>query len=687
METKTLTQEALSWRQHNSTNSTNAKERMALLVQAINYHNLMYYERATSDVSDAIYDQLFDYLKELEEVYPQHTSITSPTQTVGYASSDRVFDKVKHPSPMLSLDKAYTHKDLLDWDRRNRKVLEVSNVTYELAPKLDGIAIELIYEDDRLVMALTRGDGHVGDNVTDNTVSVKDVPTHVPAFIYNLPRIVVRGEVLISKSDFATLGKLGLSNARNAASGALRQKDSAKVAERKLSAVIYDVCDIESTPLTDTQEQKQELLRNLGFTTPTHEPIICKNIYEVLNVCESWQSKREQYPYEIDGLVIKVNQAEQQQQLGSTSHHPRWAIALKFDAQRAYTTLEDVVFQVGKTGIVTPVAHLKAINLGGTTITRASLHNEDFMLDKDIHYGDSVLLERAGDVIPYIVSVDKSKRDGTERAVRFPDNCPCCQKPIFRWDDESVWRCDNASCDDQLMGQLIAFTSKKAMNIVGLGEETVKQLYMAGIIKNIPDIYNIDYDSVMNLSGFGERSVEKMKANIERSKRMPLKNLIIGLGIKDIGRTIATALVEQINSIEELYKMSVADLQAIDKVGEKKAQQIFDYFDRGINRDMIARLQSYGVQTWKDEPVKADANSLLEGKTFLFTGRFETMKRSDATKLVKEYGGKVLSGVSKKLNYLVAGEKAGSKLAKAQRISSVKIINEQDFYQLLGIDK
>ncbi|HMS50882.1 MAG: NAD-dependent DNA ligase LigA [Sphingobacteriales bacterium] len=672
------------------------------LRQVINYHDWRYYVLADSNIPDTNYDYLFDALKALESQYPETKTPDSPTQRVAHGVVDE-FTTVAHLTPMLSLDKAYTEQNITDWVATVQKLIEGAVPSFMIEPKLDGSSIALVYENDLLIRGATRGDGERGDDITHNLKTLPTIPLRANFSKYGIAKAEVRGEVLISKHSFEQInlqrkerGESELANPRNSAAGALRQKDSSKMAERQLEAFIYQISaayDADGNNLLAKQivshSQCIEILSQIGFRiTKSVNGVANNKIYtqidDAITDCIAFKNARNLYPYEIDGVVVKLNDLRQQDQCGSTSHHPRWAIAYKFDSRQAATTLESVDFQVGRTGAVTPVARLKTVNLAGANITNVSLHNQDFITEKDIRIGDTVLVERSGDVIPYIVKVLTENRTGQEQAIVFPDICPSCGTHLVRPQDEAIWRCINSECPAQVEEKIIHFVSKDAMDIRGLGREIIIRMMREGFISQIPDIYRLPYEKIAILEGFGEKSVANLQANIEASKNQSLSRLIIGLGIREVGATKAITLANAAKSIAQIAKFTTEQLLGLTDFGPRIVENVHNFFANAHNLHLIAELESLGVNTLqRAEDAPQQSSDKLTGLNFLFTGSLPTLTRSQAEALVTENGGSVLGSVSKKLNYLVVGSDAGSKLEKAQKISTIKIISEAEFMHLL----
>ncbi|MFK7908095.1 MAG: NAD-dependent DNA ligase LigA, partial [Chitinophagales bacterium] len=664
------------------------------LREVIQYHDWLYYVKAASVIADIDYDYLFDYLKAIEEKYPELVSPDSPTQRVAQGLSDD-FTTVNHLIPMLSLAKAYSSQDLLDWDETVKKLTQEEQIEYSVEPKFDGASIAVVYQNDKLVRGATRGNGVAGDDITNNIRTIPTIPLSAAFSDYGIVRAEVRGEVVIHKERFkkinekrAAKGEALLANPRNSAAGALRQKKSHKVMERKLEGFIYQVGlatkgdDRDALGDLKSHDDSMKILYKLGFKTALKDENdmshVFQSIEEVVNYCNEWGEKRDDYPYEIDGMVIKVNNYKLQDQLGATGHHPRWAIALKFEAKAATTKLLNVDYQIGRTGAITPVAKLETVNVAGANISNASLHNEDYITEKDIRIGDTVIVQRAGDVIPYIAGVVEKDRNGSEEIIKFPDTCPSCNTQLVKPEEEAVWRCINIECPAQVEERIIHYVSKGAMDIRGFGKDIVKRFVAEGLLHNIEGIYELDYDAILQLDKWGERSVENLKNSIEASKNQEMYRLLIGLGIREVGRGTTKRLTEVISDIEELKDWAVEKLQELPDIGPKVAANIVDFFQNEQNLELIAKLKAFGVNTKKLETeVKVTGGKLAE-KTFLFTGSLQQFTRNDAKKMVEDNGGKIVSSVSKKLNYLVVGEKAGSKLKKAQTIDTITILSEDE---------
>ncbi len=673
------------------------------LIKVIEYHEWRYYVLDQPVLSDFEYDTLFRNLQLLEQEYPHLTKKDSPTQRVSNDLTEN-FKTVRHLTPMLSLDNSYNGEDLGDFDERVKKLTETEDMSmgieYCVEPKFDGGTIVLVYENDQLVRAATRGNGTDGDEITANAKAIMSIPLRANFSKYGIQKAELRGEVLIRKDLFDQIngersknGNQLFANARNAATGGLRLKDPKQVRERKLDAFIYQMGYASNASGEDmlaqfsTHNEQIELLSGAGFKVPklNEERALCKNIEEVVLHCNKWQSAREEYPFEIDGMVVKVNNLEMQDLCGYTSHHPRWAIAFKFKAKQATTKLLSIDYQVGRTGAVTPVARLEPVELAGATISNVSLHNADFIKEKDIREGDTVLVERAGDVIPYIVKPITELRDGSEKEVIYPTSCPVCKSELNRPEEEAVWRCVNSGCEAQIVGRLVHFVSKNAMNIDGFGEAYIERFYKEGMLKSLADIYRLDYNRISFFEGFGERSSEKLKLAIEQSKTNPASRLLYALGIRHIGRTNSKILISEVEKIQDLGEWSSEQLCALEDIGPIVAKQVVDNLGKAETIELLNELESLGVncrrlESEKKQEISADA--VLAGKTVVFTGTLVQMKRSEAKQMVINAGGKSVGSVSSKLNYLVAGEKAGSKLKKARDLG-ITILTEEEFLELI----
>ena len=661
------------------------------LKETLRFHEYNYYVLNQSLISDFEYDSLFKKLEYLENEYPSSITKDSPTQRVGNSLNGE-FEKVQHLVPMLSLENSYNEADVADFDRKAKEASGLNLIEYCVEPKFDGASISLIYENDFLVRATTRGDGVEGDDITTNIKQIKSIPLKASFSKYGIEQIEIRGEVIITKENFdkyneslIAQGLPTVANPRNTAAGSLRIKDPKEVAKRNLDAFLYHVSFIAASKqfAQNTHGAQLEMLWDCGFRSPSSQKKVCHSIAEVMEFVSDFEVKRDNLPYEIDGMVIKVNSLQLQETLGMTSHHPRWAIAYKFKARQATTTLIGIEYQVGRTGAVTPVAKLQPVFIGGVTVSSISIHNEEYIKEKDLKIGDTVLIERAGDVIPQIVQSIASKRNGGEREIIFPTHCPVCNSKLFKEEGEAVWRCINIECPAQVVEKMAHFVSKDAMDIKSFGEANVKKFFELGLLKDIPNIYTLNFEALTGLEGFGKKSIDNLKEAIETSKNQPLYRLIYGLGIRFVGETTAKTLANAVEHLLDYKTKTIDELQQLEDVGIKVAASIHHFFSNAQNIEMLEALERLGLQ-FKNTKKEIVAEGDLVGQTFLFTGTLSKLKRSDAEALAESKGAIIVSGVSAKLNYLVVGEDAGSKLEKAKKINTIKVISEDDFLQLIG---
>ncbi len=661
------------------------------LKDIIRFHEHRYYVMNDPLIADQEFDQLYDLLKKTEQNDPSLITPDSPTQRVGPGITKQ-FVTVQHLVPMLSLENSYNEDDLREWDRKARELSGLDELTYCVEPKFDGASISLIYENDLFVRGATRGDGVAGEDITLNLKQIKSIPLSAAFSQYGIQQAEIRGEVLMNKENFRKFNEQlleqnlpPLANPRNAASGSLRMKDATLVGKRNLEAFIYHVAYVHETA-TETSitshAKSLEMLWDLGFRSPVHEKKVLRGIAQVIDFCREYEARRDDLPYEIDGLVIKVNESVLQEKLGMTTHHPRWAIAYKFKARQSTSKLLQVEFQVGRTGSITPVAKIQPVPIGGVTVSSISLHNQDFIREKDIRLGDSLLVERAGDVIPYIVKSFPELRDGGETQIQFPSHCPVCHTALIKPEEEAVWRCPNNQCAAQVVERIIHFTSKDAMDIRGLGEANIRKFNALGWLTDVPSIYTLPFDTIKTMEGFGAKSVANLQEAIEKSKSQPLYRLINALGIRYVGETTAKTIAQSIHHLLDLAAMEQETLQQMEDVGQKVAESLFQYFHTEENIEMLKKLEALGLQL--QSIIKENTGGSLEGKSFLFTGTLMKLKRSEAEGLVEAQGGKILSGVSSKLDYLIVGEDAGSKLEKAKKIASIQILDEDGFLNMIG---
>ncbi|MCB9045126.1 MAG: NAD-dependent DNA ligase LigA [Chitinophagales bacterium] len=664
------------------------------LRETINYADWKYYVQDEPVLADVEYDTLFHKLKQLEEKYPEQVTADSPTQRVAKGLSEK-FPTVAHLVPMLSLDNTYNAEDLRDWDKRCKEFAGTDSIEYCVEPKYDGASISLIYENGKLVRAATRGDGVMGEEITTNAKMIRSLPLSAAFVQQGVSQVEIRGEVVIHKDVFAAYneqraaeGLAPLANPRNAASGTLRILDPQEVSKRKLSAILYHISDYtltgEKPPALNTHYDAINWLYQLGFPTPAKEMKVFKNIDGVIDYCNEFEARRDDLPFEVDGLVAKVNSFDMQDTMGMTSHHPRWAVAYKFKARQSTSKLLRVEFQVGRTGSITPVGKIEPVPIGGVMVSSLSLFNEDVVREKDLHIGDTVLVERAGDVIPYIVKPLSELRTGDEQPIVFPTVCPVCGEELDKPEGEAVLRCININCAAQVVERIIHYASKDAMDIRNLGDSNIRKFYDLGLLAHIPGIYKIDWDKVLTLEGFKEKSVNNLKTAIENSKTQPLNRVIFGLGIRYVGETTAKTLANAITNIKDLYDWNEEKLLALEDVGPKVASSVVHFFHNPENRHMLDELEAEGVNLVNTHSGNKQSGGELSGKTFLFTGTLTQFKRSAAEAMVEEKGGSILGGVSSKLNYLVVGADAGSKLEKAKKLGTVTILSEEEFLSMIG---
>ncbi|MCP4706115.1 MAG: NAD-dependent DNA ligase LigA, partial [candidate division Zixibacteria bacterium] len=650
------------------------------------YHSRMYYVLDSPEITDAEYDNLFDRLLQIENEYPDIVADDSPSQRVGGEPLPQ-FETVTHRIKMLSLQKVITKDEFIEFDERVKKGLgETDDIEYVIEPKLDGLAVELVYENGIFVLGSTRGDGSRGENITQNLKTIKTIPLRLSDEISKkYPLLEVRGEVIIRSSDFNKLNaKMEIedsppfANPRNAAAGSLRQLDSKITATRPLKFIAYGISATDQSNL-NSQKNVIELLANENF--PVNDNLnLAKSIADVSEHFDKLNSIRANLNYEIDGMVIKVNDFTRQKQLGEISRAPRWAVAWKFMAERAITKLLDIEFSVGRTGAVTPVAKLEPVKVGGAIVSNASLHNEDEINQLDIRIGDTVIIQRAGDVIPDIIRVvDKSKRDGTEEKVIFPDKCPSCGENISRPEGESAWRCFNTTCPAQIVERIFHFASNNAMEIDGLGGKLATQLVEKNLIRDPADLYFLTKEVLLPLDLMGEKRTQNLLDAIEKSKKRKLPRLIVALGIIGVGDTVALILAEYFEDFDKLIIATLDELTEINGIGPIIAKSISEYFANPGNQKMIEKMKKAGIVF---TPYKTETkSSKLSGKTFVITGTL-SRPRDYFKKLILNSSGKVVSTISKKTDYLLAGEKAGSKLEKAQKLG-VNIIAESELAKLL----
>ncbi|UKN01892.1 NAD-dependent DNA ligase LigA [Paracrocinitomix mangrovi] len=666
--------------------SEDIKNRIDKLVKEINFHNNAYYVKSAPVISDFEFDQMLKELEQLEHDYPQFASANSPTKRVG-GDITKKFESVTHEFPMLSLSNTYSEDEIKDWVVRIKKLSE-EEITYVCELKYDGVAIGIRYKNGELERAVTRGDGTQGEDVTTNVKTIKTVPltlhTETPA------EFEIRGEIFFPLENFSKLNKLRAeageelyANPRNTASGTLKSQDSKIVAERGLDCYLYGVYgyDLNFTSHSEAVKTAGEW----GFKIPdSNKRMIenCKTIEEIMDFISYWDKNRFQLPFEIDGVVIKVDNYDQQEQLGFTAKSPRWAIAYKFKAEQVSTRLNEVTYQVGRTGAITPVANLEPVLLAGTTVKRASLHNQDQIEKLDLHIGDQVYVEKGGEIIPKIVGVDMSFRSKADGVVEFISHCPECGTELIRKEGEAQHFCPNEiGCPPQIKGRIEHFISRKAMNIDGLGPETIDALYNSHLIENYADLYDLTFSQIVSLERMADKSANNAMASIEASLATPFEKVLFALGIRHVGETVAKKLARHFKNIDQLAAATFDELIAVNEIGEKIAIAIQSFFQEEKNRIIIERLKNVGIHF--EIEVVENASNTLKGQTFVISGVFEKVSRNELKELIEKNGGKNTGSISAKTNYLVAGENMGpAKLDKAQKLG-VKIISEDDFLTMI----
>ncbi|PTM07732.1 MAG: DNA ligase (NAD(+)) LigA [Bacteroidetes bacterium] len=660
------------------------QQQIKTLSEELRQHNYNYYVLDNPTISDYEFDIKLKQLQELEEKNPELAETNSPTQRVG-GEVTKNFETVVHEHRMYSLDNSYSKEDLLDWENRIKKMVD-GNVQYTCELKYDGASISITYEEGSLLKAVTRGDGTQGDNVTANIRTIKSVPLQLkgayPA------KFDIRGEIVLPFEGFnkmneerIDIGEEPYRNPRNTASGSLKLQDSAEVAKRPLECLLYNIT---GTNLgIATQFESLNLARQMGFKVPNAAKLV-NSIDEVLEFIDYWDVNRHDLPYETDGVVIKVNDLQQQEELGYTAKAPRWAMAYKFKTEQVSTRLNEITYQVGRTGAITPVANLEPVELAGTTVKRASLHNADQIEKLDIRVGDEVFVEKGGEIIPKIIAVDFTKRPADSELTHYITHCPECHTELIRQEGDAKHYCPNYyGCNVQVIGRIQHFISRKAMDIEGLGGETVALLVNEGLIKNYSDLYELTQEQVMPLERMAEKSAENLINGVEASKQIPFERVLFALGIRYVGETVAKKLAKHYKTIEALSQATIIDLVTVDEIGIRIAESVVDFFTSEENRSILERLKLFGVQLALSEDVLANQTDKLKGQTFVVSGVFETVSRTELKKLIEDNGGKVSSSISSKTSYLVAGDKMGpSKRAKAETLN-VSIISEQEFLNFI----
>lgn len=659
------------------------KERIEALSEEIEAHNYRYYVMDDPTVSDASYDKMIRELEKLEKQYPSLASPYSPTQRVGGRPREG-FTTVRHISPMMSLANAFDEGELRDFDRRVRQALPGEPVRYVIEPKIDGLAVSLFYENGLLSRGATRGDGATGEDISENLKTIRSVPLRLRKPV---PALEVRGEAYMSKDSFARLnetreetGEPLFANPRNAAAGTLRQLDPKITASRRLNLFVYGIGFSEGVDPRDHSDVLI-LLKELGFRVNEFHHF--DNMDEVVKYCLDWQASRFELPYAVDGLVIKVNSLDQQQRLGATMKSPRWAIAYKFPPEQAVTTIKNIFVRVGRTGALTPTAEMEPVRVAGTTVSRATLHNEDNIREKDIRIGDRVLIQKAGDIIPEVIAALPDERKGDEKVWSMPSECPSCGSRVVRAEGEAAVRCTNMACPAKLWEGLIHFSSRHAMDIAGLGPAVLAQILTGGLIRDPADLYSLRYEDLVGLERLGPKSAQNLLGAVEASKKNSLSRLIFALGIRHVGERAAKILAQHYHSLEVLMGAREEELTAIPEIGPKIASSIVSFFAESQNRQVIDKLVKAGVNTRADKD--RGAGGPLAGKVFVLTGALESFSRQEAQEIVEKLGGRVSSSVSRGTDYVVAGEKPGSKYDKAISLA-IPILDEKEFKSLTGVN-
>lgn len=655
------------------------KNKIEALKNELLRHEYLYYVKDAPEISDTEYDMMMKELEALESEYPQFASPDSPTKRVGGTVSES-FESVRHEVPLLSLGNTYNIGEVDAFIQRTAKL--VDNPEFAVEFKIDGLSVALTYENGILTKGVTRGDGIVGEDVTANIKTIKTIPLKLLEPV----DIIVRGEVYMNKASFEKINMQReyddqplFANPRNAAAGSLRQQDSGITAKRNLDIFVFN------TQKTDkelkTHMEGLEYLASLGFKT-IHPIALIRSGDEMKKICEEWREKRYSLDYDIDGLVLKVNDLMQREVLGYTAKAPRWAVAYKFPAEQKETLLKDITFQVGRTGVVTPAAELESVFIAGTKVSRATLHNEDFIKEKDIRIGDRVIIQKAGEIIPEVVSVVKEKRDGTQMPFEMPQKCPECGSTLVREAGRAATYCTNADCPAQTVRLMIHFVSRDAMDITGLGEQVVQRFFDEGLVRDVADLYALKASDISGMDRMGEKSAENIINAIEKSKNAGLARLLYALGIRYAGKGTAQSIADKYGNIDNIIAAPLEELTAVEDVGETIAVSVRNYFDQPKNIDIINRLKAYGVKTTEDKRIAANDNEAISGKTFVLTGTLPTYTRSQASALIEQNGGKVTSSVTKNTDYVLAGSEPGSKLDKAVKLG-IAVIDEDEFNEMI----
>jgi DNA ligase (NAD+) len=665
-----------------------AKEQIARLINELNRHNYLYYVKASPEISDYDFDKMLEELAHLEKQFPQLADKNSPTQRVG-GEVTKDFPVIKHKYPMLSLSNSYSREEIMEFETRIKKLTD-GHVEYVCELKYDGVAIGITYQNGKMIRAVTRGDGDQGEEITNNVRTIKAIPLEIQG---DFPQeFEIRGEIFFPRKNFdklneerAEAGEPLYANPRNTAAGTLKNQDSGIVGKRGLDCFLYGIYG-ENLPFKNHFESL-EAAGKWSFKVPPVDKNfirVCKGIDEIMDFIDYWDIERKKLPFDIDGIVIKVNDYRQQQELGFTAKSPRWAVAYKFKAEQAKTILEEITYQVGRTGAITPVANLKPVLLAGTIVKRASLHNADQIEKLDVRINDTVLVEKGGEIIPKIVGIDLSQRPENSEPTKYITECPECGTALIRKEGEANHYCPNENgCPVQIKGKMVHFTSRKAMEMEGFGEETIDQLYEAGLIRNIADIYDLKYEQLIKLDRMADKSVKNLLQSLEDSKKIPFERVLFAMGIRYVGETVAKKLARGLGSMDKIKSSSIEELTNVDEIGDKIAESLFSWLNEPVNLHIIERLKAAGLQ------MEADASSQplsdkLKGMTIVVSGVFENFSRDGIKEAVEKNGGKASGSVSKKTSFLLAGAEVGpSKLDKAKELG-VKIVNEDEFIQMIS---
>jgi DNA ligase (NAD+) len=668
--------------------SESVKKRIEELVRQIRQHNHNYYVLSQPTISDFEYDRLLKELEQLEQAFPQYAQSDSPTKTVGSDLNSEEGLQFSHQFPMYSLGNTYSVEELNDFDQRIKKGLDTDNIAYTCELKFDGASINLLYKNGILVRALTRGDGKKGDVITNNAKTIIGIPHQLTGLDYP-PEFEIRGEVLMEHHTFERLNTERLNNneqpfanPRNAAAGSLKLLDSNEVARRQLICFVYYFA-MQRYPV-DSHYDLMQKAKNWGLPVSNYM-FRAQNIDEVKNFIAQWDEKRKTLPYDIDGIVVKVDNLRQQEELGFTAKFPRWAVAYKYKAEQALTRLQKVTYQVGRTGAITPVANLEPVLLSGTTVKRATLHNEDQIKRLDLHEGDMVYVEKGGEIIPKITAIDISQRPPNAKPITFITHCPECATPLIKKEEEAKHYCPNETgCKPQIIGKILHFVSRKAMAIDGLGDEIVEMLYENNLVKNYADLYRLTYEDLLKLNRFAEKSAQNIIESIKKSYQVPFERLLFALGIRFVGETVAKVLARHFKSIDHLQSASFEELIAVHEIGDTIAQSIIDYFSSPQNTALLHQLKQYPLQFEIQEDDTFE--NYLKGKKIIISGVFENYSREELKKMIEQYGGKNVSSLSTKTDFLLAGKNMGpAKLEKAKKMN-VPIISEDDFIKMIGLE-